>query len=315
MDTFKFDADLDGTIAGTSTSGALPRTVQFTHWEHLRVRWTLSANRLLQVDVKIYRQALAAFDGTAYASSDGDDIFDLVQNINEYVDNVLASAFNTVVAKSVGDGVVAQNELAIKVGSIGKYGDAHYQAEVYVSVAASNSMDELVANINNAFTNDEVVASINDDGKLMLSNDTGAGIYVADISGTAAAYDGATGFEVAASGSTVSATAATGYKGFQGFLKLQSTDGSAIEIERGNTGLAAPGTTALDLKAIGFAEIKEDPTGSSYTVVGSALSAAQVGDTLGKDSTTGKADQSINGVQIYDDTLTLSSGTSKVSSI
>jgi hypothetical protein len=36
----------------------------------------------------------------------------------------------------------------------------------------------------------------------------------------------------AASGSTVSSTAASGYSGFQGFLKLQSTDGSAIEIEK-----------------------------------------------------------------------------------
>jgi hypothetical protein len=46
------------------------------------------------------------------------------------------------------------------------------------------------------FTNDEVVASVNDDGKLVLSNDTGAAIHIADITGTAGAYDGATGFEV-----------------------------------------------------------------------------------------------------------------------
>ena len=308
VDTFKFDADLDGTIAGTSTSGAFTANGAIYSLGTSAGEVDAVGKSFAAGDVKINGQELAAFDGTAYASADGNDIFDLVQNINENVDNVLASAFNTVVAKSVGDGVVAQNQVAIKVGSIGKYGDAHYQAEVYVSLSASNSMNEMVSNINNAFTNDEVIASVNDDGKLVLSNDTGAAIYIADISGTAAAYDGATGFEVAASGSTVSATAATGYKGFQGFLKLQSTDGSAIEVERGNLGLAAPGTVS-DLKAIGFTEIKEDPTGTSYTVVGSALSAAQVTDTLGKDSTTGKADLSLNGVQIYDDTLTLSSGT------
>jgi len=253
-------------------------------------------------------QALAAFDATTLASAGGDDIFDLVDNINTNVDNVLASAFNTVVAKSVGDGVVTENTLAIKVGAIGTNGDSHYQPEVYVSVAASSSMDELVENINRAFTNDEVVASVNDDGKLVLSNDTGAAIHIADITGTAGAYDGATGFEVAASGSTVSSTSASGYSGFQGFLKLQSTDGSAIEIEKGNTALTAPGTLA-DLKAIGFTEVKEDPTGMSYTVVGSQLTSAQLSDTLSKDTTSGQADLVINGVDIYDDTLTTSSGT------
>ena len=312
VDTFKFDADLNSTIAGASTNGAftaggaiysLVSTAGASAGEVDAVGKSFAAG-----DVKINGQELSAFDATNYASAGGDDIYDLVQNINENVDNVLASAFNVIVAKSVGDGVVAENELAIKVGSIGKSGDAHYQAEVYVSLAASNSMDEMVANINRAFTNDEVVASVNTEGKLVLSNDTGAAIHIADISGTAGAYDGATGFEVAVSGSTVSATTATGYKGFQGFLKLQSTDGSSIEVERGNTGLSAPGTIS-DLKAIGFAEIKEDPTGSSYTVVGSDLTSAQVTDTLGKDSTTGKADLSINGIEIYDDTLTLSSGT------
>jgi len=253
-------------------------------------------------------QALAAFDATTLASAGGDDIFDLVDNINTNVDNVLASAFNTVVAKSVGDGVVTENTLAIKVGAIGTNGDSHYQPEVYVSVAASSSMDELVENINRAFTNDEVVASVNDDGKLVLSNDTGAAIHIADITGTAGAYDGATGFEVAASGSAVSSTSASGYSGFQGFLKLQSTDGSAIEIEKGNTALTAPGTLA-DLKAIGFTEVKEDPTGMSYTVVGSQLTSAQLSDTLSKDTTSGQADLVINGVDIYDDTLTTSSGT------
>ena len=60
----------------------------------------------------------------------------------------------------------------------------------------SDSMEEMVANINAAFYDNEVVATINDDGKLVLSNDDGATIRVADISGTDNAYDGATGFEV-----------------------------------------------------------------------------------------------------------------------
>ena len=43
-------------------------------------------------------------------------------------------------------------------------------------------MEEMVANINAAFYDNEVVATINDDGKLVLSNDDGATIRVADIS-------------------------------------------------------------------------------------------------------------------------------------
>jgi len=301
VDTFKFDANLDSSYS--ATAGGAIYSFGTTAGSADATGKSFAAG-----DIMINGQALAAFDATTLASAGGDDIFDLVDNINTNVDNVLASAFNTVVAKSVGDGVVTENTLAIKVGAIGTNGDSHYQPEVYVSVAASSSMDELVENINRAFTNDEVVASVNDDGKLVLSNDTGAAIHIADITGTAGAYDGATGFEVAASGSAVSSTSASGYSGFQGFLKLQSTDGSAIEIEKGNTALTAPGTLA-DLKAIGFTEVKEDPTGMSYTVVGSQLTSAQLSDTLSKDTTSGQADLVINGVDIYDDTLTTSSGT------
>jgi flagellin len=298
--TFKFDADLNaaytdttddiyslGTTAGSVDSAGI----------------SFAAG-----DIKINGQALDAFDGTALVSASGDDIFDLVDNINTNVDNVLASAFNVIVAKTVGDGVVTENSLAIKVEQIGDTGDAHYQPGVYVSVAASSNMDELVANINRAFTNDEVVASVNDEGKLVLSNDTGAAIRIQDTTGTDGAYDGATGFEV--TGGTVTATSASAgeWVSFQGFLKLQSTDGTAIEIERGNLGLSSPGTSA-DLRGIGFAEIKEDPTGSSYTVVGQDLTSTNLTDKLEKDDTTGQADLVINGVDIYDDTLSAASGT------
>jgi flagellin len=304
--TFKFDANLDGDYTDANVSSDSAGTDAIYSFGATAGSSDFAGKAFAAGDILINGQELDAFDGTALASASGDDVWDLVDNINTNIDNVLASAFNVVVAKTVGDGVVAENELAIKVGAIGTTGDAHYQPSVYVSVSASSNMDELVANINRAFTNDEVVASVNDDGKLVLSNDTGAAIHIADISGTSGAYDGATGFEVSAG--TVSATSATGYKGFQGFLKLQSTDGSAIEIERGNMGLSSPGTIQ-DLKAIGFTEITEDPTGSSYTVVGSDLTAQQLADTLGTDSTTGKADLVINGVNIYDTDLSAASNT------
>ena len=181
-------------------------------------------------DITINGQELAAFDGTS------EDMYDLITNINTNIDNVSASAFNTVVAKTVGTGIVRQNQVAISVGAIGASGDAFYQPARTVVLDRSDSMTEMVANINSAFYENEVVATINDDGKLVLSNDDGATIRVADISGTDDAYDGATGFLVQTD-ITVSATGADAYStGVQGFLKISSTDETPIEIEAGNAG-------------------------------------------------------------------------------
>ena len=76
-------------------------------------------------DITINGQELAAFDGTS------EDMYDLVANINENVDNVTASAFNTVVAKTAGTGIVRANQVAISVGAIGASGDAWYQSNAY----------------------------------------------------------------------------------------------------------------------------------------------------------------------------------------
>ena len=225
-----------------------------------------------------------------------------------------ASAFNTVVAKTVGTGIVRENQVAIEIGAIGTSTDPWYQAEKIVVLERSDSMEEMVANINSAFYDNEVVATINDDGKLVLSNDTGATIKLADISGTDGAYDGATGFEVqtvAGSGSTtvaITATGATFYgTGVQGFLKLSSTDESPIEIEAGN--LPHGSGSNLDIQAIGFNMTEEDPTGNSYTVTGTRLVDTSVAATLGKHTTTEQADLTLNGVEIYDATLSAASNT------
>ena len=180
-------------------------------------------------DITINGQELAAFDGTS------EDIYDLVANINENVDNVSASAFNTVVAKTVGTGIVRENQVAIQIGAIGVSTDAWYQPARQVTLESSDSMEEMVANINAAFYDNEVVATINDDGKLVLSNDDGATIRVVDISGTDNAYDGATGFLVTTDVTFTNGLPDAYGTGRQGFLKL-STDDSPIEIEVGNKG-------------------------------------------------------------------------------
>ena len=253
-------------------------------------------------DITINGQELAAFDGTS------EDLYDLIANINTNVDNVSASGFNTVVAKTVGTGIVRENQIAIQVGAIGASGDAWYQPAKQVTLARSDSMEEMVANINSAFYDNEVVATINDDGKLVLSNDDGATIRVADISGTDNAYDGATGFLVTTD-VTFTSGVPDGYgTGVQGFLKLSSTDESPIEIEVGNKGLASAGSIT-DIQNIGFNMTEEDPTGNSYTVTGTRLTDAQRLATLSKHSTTEQADLTINGVGIYDATLSAASGT------
>ena len=57
-------------------------------------------------DIEINGQALAAI-------SVGDDMEDIISNINSNVDNVKASAFNTVVMQNVGTGVLDDGDLSI----------------------------------------------------------------------------------------------------------------------------------------------------------------------------------------------------------
>ena len=262
--------------------------------------------------------SLAAFDAgdividgaelRAFVSAD--DISDLVSNINADIETVSASAFNTVVAKVAGTGVVAADTLAIRVGQIGSaVTDSDYQAEKEVFVAASSNMTELVANINAAFFNGEVVASQTDDGKLVLSNSTGATISVAEAAatgqGTATAYDGGSGFLVGASSDVDGSTAVyASAQQFAGFLKLSSNDDTPITIDFGNEALTTPGSVT-DLGYIGFQRIMEDPEGNYNQVVGANFESTDFTSTyaLGQSTLTGKADLSINGVEIYDDTL------------
>ena len=268
-------------------------------------------------DILINGAELYAFDGTAPMSIDsngdhGQDLYDLITNINTNVDNVLASGFNTLVASSVGTGEVTENSVAIKVGQIGMSTDAWYQAEKTYVLAQSSSLEAVVADINANFVNDEVVASINDDGKLVLSNETGATIYILDQTGSSAgAFDGATGFEVDAT-ATITSTGPSASDVWttakQGFLKLTSTDGTAIEITRGNTGSAAPGSMT-DLANIGFTEIESTPDGADYTVTGTQGFSNATGTEFSYNTTTGKADVTINGVEIYDTDLSPLSST------
>jgi flagellin len=234
-------------------------------------------------DILINGQAIGAIAST-------DDMEDIVAAINDNVDNVKASGFNVVVAQQKGNGVTTVGQLTLSVKELGQATATSF------AISASNSMDELVANIN-AEAGGVIKAEINSDGKLQLSNQTGATINIDDSSATALSYDGGSGFENGAAAIA-----------FTGFLKLESRDGSAVRIERGNTGLVAPGAAA-DLTALGFRETTRASLSDAYTTTGTALTTADV------DTEWGRTDIKINGVQIYDENITSDSFQGKLDTI
>ncbi len=149
-------------------------------------------------------------------------------------------------------------------------------------------MSELVDNINNE-TGGVIAASLNSDGKLVLSNDTGAAISVLDASASASSYDGGSGFYVTA-------------QVYGGFIKLTADDDNPVRIEAGNLHASSPGAAA-DLARLGFretsSEVKTDK--DAYTITGIALTSA------GTTTEWAQTDLTINGVTIYDADITTTS--------
>ena len=215
-------------------------------------------------DIKINGQDVGAI-------ADGADMEAVLKAINDNVDNVTASAFNVAVAKNAGNGVTTVGQFVLKAMELGQ------TTATTFTISASDNMAELVANINNE-TGGVIAASVNSEGKLVLSNDTGAAISVLDASATASTYDGGSGFYVTA-------------QVYGGFIKLDSDDGNPVRIERGNLHASTPGAAA-DLAVLGFRETTSETDDDAYTVTGIALS----------DTTTGwgQTDITVNGVAIYD---------------
>ena len=230
-------------------------------------------------DIVINDQALDAI-------TTADDLEDVINNINTNVDNVTASGFNVVVSKQIGTGVTTDGQLKITVRALGASADTVY------SISASENMDELVANIN-AEAGAVVQASVNDEGKLVLSNSTGATITVEDTSASASGvYDGGSGFELDPTD-------------FHGFLKLESDDGNPVRIAMGDGG------TLADLASLGFRPTTSDvgSANDAYTVTGSALTNA------GVTTPWGVSDIKINGTAIYSSEIDTDSFQGKLDAI
>ena len=299
-------ADLSTSALGLGTEAASGSN-ESSSPSMVSARLDLSGLETTAGDVVIDGVALSAF-----SDSDGDDISDLVRLINEDVETVQATGFNTFVAKEVGTGIALANKIVVKVGQIGEStSDADYQASKEAYLAASSNMNELVQNINDAFDDGEIVASLNSEGKLVLSNSTGADISIVDTSGTATGYDGATGFKVSASSALPTASTAVSYDSeneVAGFIKLTSNDDSPVSVDIGNKGLASPGSVS-DLTAMGLQRVIEDPDGNTNQVLGGLFTTSTDLTTKIEISSNGVADLIINDVEIYDQTLSNLSNT------
>ena len=171
-------------------------------------------------DVKINGfNALGAAVNIDVAASSDDMASALASAINGNIGShrVAATAYNTLTGS-------APTASTFAAGAITINGD---------SVGAASSVEELVTNINRDTAG--VLAALNDDGTITLSNDTGNNIVIA---GTAPA--------------TAGFTAAT----YTGYVALTSLDGDAIEVlaEMDKNGYTSGSGTLADVQSFGLNE-------------------------------------------------------------
>jgi len=207
------------------------------------------------------------------------DINDVVIAINRANAGVKASAFNEIVAKTKGTGILSDAALKITVSQINSGSDITY------TISETKSMDELVNSINNVGGAGTVQAKVNADGKLVLFNNTGATITVSDTSSSGTAvFDGNSGFSNSFE--------------FKGMLKLESLNGKPITV---GTDYVAKGLDYTDE----FAALSDLGLVSTYgyrTAPGQEDLADQYsvrGNTMVSDTEWAKGEISINGVDIY----------------
>ncbi len=173
-------------------------------------------------------------------------------NLNTGVHGANVNAFNTFTSNAMGDFNMTS---VFQINSI--------------DVAVATSYSGLVANINEAVSG--IVASLNSDNSITLSNKTGADIIIG------------------ANGSTVGFEAGT----FTGFLEISNLDGTDVTIEAGSVknGYTGGAGTIADVQKLGFNEFSEGGVLETDTVSGTALNANElkVNDVLIGSSLSGSA--------------------------
>ncbi len=198
---------------------------------------------------------------------------DVLADINENVDGVTASGFNIAKATTAGTGVLSASEtLRITLGAVDGGASVNYD------ISNTANMAEMVSKIN-AATGGSVVASVDEGGKLSLSNTTGGTITVD--------FDDAVPFAASAGGATMATrtgftdTGTAGVETFNGSIALTSDDGSAITITTGANG------TDADLEILGFRK-----TEGAGQVISSGL------DSTAQNAALAAGDLKINGTDI-----------------
>ncbi len=223
-------------------------------------------NDIKDGDVLINGQSIGTFD--TGASGEANTLSELAASITENVNGVTASAITNLASSQVGSGVVdndAGEGFNITVEEV------NGASQTFQVRQNTQSLDEVVSAINTV-TGGTVSASVNDDGELILANNTGATITVAS----------AGGLDLQAS-LGLNSLVGDGLSQ-RGQIVLTSDDDAPITIERGGTG------TLSDLNNLGFRESRE-----GGVIAGGGISDANANVALGV------GDLTINGVAIDND--------------
>ena len=239
------------------------------------------------------------------------DINDITTAINNSRAGVTASAFNEATAANPGSGIIASTgsfSILVTATDTG--------AQVTVKVTNTNSLQEVADKINAQGGASTVQARINDEGKLVLFNSSGANMTVTDATNAnAIGTNQAIGFK-------------TGDK-FRGMMKLESTTDNPVSIgvqgKLANAGTVTDDTANTALRTLGLVQIKAVRSGSVATA---STASSETSTEVMKDAYTYQGasitssttqwiagEVKINGVDIYRSGQTTDSTAKKVNLI
>ena len=209
-----------------------------------KTNYAATGASLAKADVKIngFDALSTAFSTNLSSNSNAAKAIADAINLQTGVHGATADAFNTLT--SVAKGPFAQTSTFTINGD---------------TVALATSYSKLVENINEAVSG--IVAALNSDNTITLSNKTGSEIVIAEGSGTTGAAD-------------VGFTAGT----YTGMISLENNDGSKVRIEAGNSvnGYANGLGTIADVNALGFNESSDGNVLESAVVSGAAIVADEL---------------------------------------
>jgi len=179
------------------------------------------------------------------------DINDITTAINNSRSGVTAAAFNEATAAYAGSGIIAST------GSFSILVTATDGAQMTVKVGNTISLQEVADKINAQGGAATVQARINDEGKLVLFNSSGANMTVTDATNA---------------NGTIGMNQAIGFKTadkFRGMLKLESNTDNPVSIgvqgKLANSGTVTDDTANTALRTLGLVQIKAVRSGSVNT--------------------------------------------------